>query len=272
MAIRTYPVKRASSAPGTGSILYTHLMENLVIPARSSHDIWYAGENAKLESPGGYSFRGAIPIGQTIRLTSLSGKPFADGETSYTFDGSEGPVLVSDLTQSARTALGIPVTARDKDKVFNPNFKKYEELDETTRFSNELAAMALPKSLSSYFGGSGRVNYSELDVLKFLTACFENLSGSEMMHVLHGNHMAWAALAYMRAKGSVGGDVSAEFYRAQVPDFYAKDLGTVLPAMFYAVALLGKNPIAFFEKLDTEVWSAKEVAQHMKQFSQYKPD
>ncbi len=267
MAVRTYPVRRASSAPGTGSLLYTHLMENLIIPARSSHDIWHAGEEAKLSQPDRYAFRGAIPVGRTLEIVALSGKPLNDGiPVTRTFDGSEGPILVSDLSPTSRTELGIPTSARDKDKVFNPNFKAYEELDAPTRMSNELAAMALPKSLSSFFGGSGRVNYSELDVLKFLNACFENLSGSEMMHLLHGNHMAWAALAYMRANGNVSGDVSAEFYRAQVPDFYAKDLGTVLPAMFYAVALLGQDPVAFFEKLDTEVWGAKDVAQHMKQF------
>lgn len=272
--LREYPVVKPSSVPGTGSIFYGHLMENLKIPASANHDIWYAGEAAKLAQPDKYAFRGKLPVGETHELASLGGKPIPESERAtktesgvlYTFDGSESPVLVLDITPATRRKLGIPLDARDKDKVFNPNFVPYELLDMFTRVSNELAALALPKSLSSYFGGGGKVNYSELDVLRFLNACFEDLSSPQMMHLLHGNHMAWATLAYVRASGNIAGDISAEFHRAQPPDFYAKDLGTVLPAIFYSLALLGKDPVEFCARLDIEVWGAKEAAKHMRQY------
>lgn len=272
--LREYPVARASSVPGTGSIFYGYLMENLKIPASANHSIWYAGEAVKLTQPDKYAFRGKIPVGEAYELATLGGKPIPESERArktesgvlYTFDGSESPVLVLDITPATRRKLNIPLDVRDKDKVFNPNFVPYELLDTYTKVSNELAALALPKSVSSYFGGTGKVNYSELDVLKFLNACFDDLSSPQMMHVLHGNHMAWATLAYVRAGGNVAGDISAEFHRAQPPDFYEKDLGTVLPAMFYALALLGQNPAEHYAKLGIEVWGAKEAAEHMRQY------
>lgn len=271
--MRDYPVPRPSSVPGTGSLFYQHLMENLVVPASANHSLWYTGEAVKVTQPGKYAFRGKLPVGETIELHTLGGKTIPESERAkttesgvlYTFDGSEGPVLVLDLAPSTRRKLDIPLDARDKDKVYNPNFVPYEQLDMYTKVSNELAALALPKSISSYFGGTGKVNYSELDVLRFLNACFEDLSSPQMMHVLHGNHMAWATLAYVRAEGNIAGDISAEFHRAQPPDFYAKDLGTVLPAMFYALALLGENPVEHYAKLGIEVWGAREAAEHMRQ-------
>lgn len=274
--IREYPIKKPTSAPGTGSLLYGHLMENIIVPARANHDIWYAGQQAQLGYPEKYPFRGAIPKGRTIALLSISNKPLAESEKTvrvpnrefynHTFDGSEDPVLVSDLSDEAKRELSIPDSARGKDKVFNPNFVPYEALDRLTRFSNELASMSVPKSFSAFFGGKGRINYSEVDVLDFLETCFKNLSSEELMFVLSGNHMAWAVLAYIRSEGNAAGDVSAEFYRANPPDFYQKDLATVLPAMFYALSQLGQDPVRFHDMLDVDVWGAKDAAIYFKQF------
>ncbi len=264
--IRKYPVKSPSSAPATGRVFYECLMQNLSIPAAASHTLWYNGAKAQLQNPEEFAFRGDIPVGRTLELLTLAGEPVV---SPHTFTGGEPFVLVSDLAKSARKELGIPQQARGKDKVFNPNFKLYAELPPLTRMSNELAALSVPKSISSYLAGvEGKVNYSERDVLGLITASFDDLSGPEMMHFLHGNHLAWAALAYVRAEGKVAGDLMAEFHGQNPADFYAKDLGTLLPGMFFAAASLGNDPLTLFHKMDVEVWGAEDVARYMKQFMQ----
>lgn len=257
----------------TGRMLYEHMMANIAIPAAANHEIWYAGEQEKLGKPESYAFRGNIPEGRTLELITLTGKPIPgrDLESTsphhYTFQGSEESVLVSDLSDSAKAELGIPSAAQGKDKVFNRNFRPYDKLDEHTKISNELAALSVPKSISSWFGGrQGKVNYSEKDVLSFLEACLDDLSGPEMSYILHANHMAWCALAYIRSKGNVAGDIGREFYGQQPADFYVKDLGTVLPAMFFSAALLGQDPVKLHDKLDTEIWGVKKAAHYMRRF------
>jgi len=264
--VRDYPVKNVSSAPATGRVFYEFLMRNIPIPAAANHNIWYAGAEAQLDKPDEFAFRGDIPKGKTLDLVTLAGNSV---ESSHTFTGDEPYVLVSDLSESVRKELGIPTNARDKDKVFNPNFKPYEQLPQLTKVSNELAVLSVPKSISSYLAGVGaKVNYSERDVLNLLTASFDDLSGPEMMHFLHGNHLAWAALAYMREEGNVAGDLLSEFHVQNPTDFYTKDLGTVLPAMFFALASLGQDPVKFHDKLDVEVWGVKEAAKYMQRYMQ----
>jgi hypothetical protein len=277
--MREYPVSMPSSAPATGRLLYQHLMENIKIPAAANHEIWYAGMEAQLESPKMSAFRGVTPEGETLELKTLMGKAFNKDELSdnveqvsselfnYTFSGDEQYILVSDLSESARELLDIPANARDKDKVYNANFKAFEDLDKFTKWSNELAALSVPKSISSYLAGTKmNVNYSERDVVEFLGACFSNLSSAEMSHVLHGNHLAWAALDYMRSEGNVEGDLMAEFHGQNPVDFYVKDFGTVLPGLFYALASLGQDPKIYLEKIDIDVWGAEEAAIYMKEF------
>ena len=151
--------------------------------------------------------------------------------------------------------------------MYNINFKPYEDLQHLTKVSNELAALSVPKSISSYLAGvKSNVNYSERDVLNLLTVSFENLNSPEMMHILHGNHLAWAALSYIRENGNVEGDILAEFHGQNPSDFYTKDLGTILPAMFFALASLGKNPITFYKKLDVEIYGAKDSAEYMTKY------
>ncbi|MBI5390374.1 hypothetical protein HZB02_02710 [Candidatus Woesearchaeota archaeon] len=275
--IRQYPISKPTSALGTGSLFYQYLLQNLMVPAQSTHQIWYAGEATKISQPDKYAFRGNIPISKRLELLTLSGKPLTEamGEKGvegviYTFTGSEGPTLVSDLTASAKTVLAIPAEAKPRDKVYNPNFREYQDLDDLTKLSNELAALSLPKAISSYFGQHGKTNYSEIDVLKFMQVCFTDLSSEQMTHVLNTNHMAWAALAYMRenrelkgATRTIAGDLQTEFYGQNTPDFYSKDLGTILPSMFFALASLGEDPVAYHNRLDIDVWGAKEVAVEM---------
>ena len=262
--MREYPVKMASSTPATGRLFYEFLMKNISVPASANHTMWYANAEAQLKKPDQFAFRRDIPKGKTLELITLAGDHV---ESPYTFTGEELYVLVSDLSDEARKELIIPKNVRDKDKIFNSNFRPWEQLPQLTKASNELAALSVPKSVSSYLAGvKGKVNYSERDVLNLLTTSFDDLSSPEMMHLLHGNHLAWAALAYIREKGNVAGDLLAEFHGQNPTDFYAKDLGTVLPAMFFALASLGQDPLDFHKKLDIEVWGAKEIAQYMREY------
>ena len=266
--VRSYPVKQVSSAPATGRVFYEFLMNNITIPAAANHTIWYTGEENKLSKPNESAFRGDIPKGRTLELISLCGKPMeTTNPLSYTFGGDEPYVLVSDLSDKSREELCIPKNARGKDKVFNSNFKPYNQLPELTKMSNEIAALSVPKSISNYLSGvKSKINYSEADVLDMLTKSFEDLSGPEMMQFLHGNHLAWASLAYVRDKGNVAGDILAEFHGQNPTDFYTKDLGTVLPAMFFGLASLGQNPVDFHKKLDVEIWGLREAAEYMKKY------
>lgn len=274
--LRTYPTALPSTAPGTGRFFYEFLMRNIGIPAASTHTIWYEGEKAKLAAPDTFAFRGAFPdVGSPLELITLAGKPLpTDREVCapgvagrYLVDGTEQFVLVADLATAERERLGIPTSARDKDKVFNVNFKTYAALSDETRMANELPALSLPKSISSFIAGvEQKAYYSEEDVVKFLERCFTDLSSQEMMHVLHGNHAAWAASAYLRSRGHVEGDLLAEFHGQQPTDFYVKDIGTVLPAMFFALASLGQDPVQYHDLLDIEIWGARDAATYMQQF------
>jgi hypothetical protein len=262
--VRKYPVKKVSSAPATGRVFYKFLMKNIGVPAAANHNIWYSGCKEQLSRPDEFAFRGDIPEGKTLDLVALGGNPC---DSPYTFSGEEAYVLVSDLSDCARKEMGIPDNARDKDKVFNSNYKDYGDLPQLTRVSNELAVLSVPKSISSYLAGvNAKVNYSERDVLDLLGASFNDLSGPEMMHFLHGNHLAWAALAFMREEGNVSGDLLAEFHGQNPTDFYTKDLGTVLPAMFFALASLGQDPVEYHNKLDVEIWGAKDAAKYMRRY------
>ncbi|MEI7719488.1 MAG: hypothetical protein WCI72_06470 [archaeon] len=262
--LRNYPVSRASPMPATGRIFYDFLMQNVKIPASAGHILWYGNAKDQVSKPDQFALRGDIPVGRTLELVSLTGKPVG---APYTFTGKESCVLVSDLSPASLRELGIPANARGKDKVFNNNFREYDALPELTKYSNELAALSVPKSLSSYLAGvQGNVNYSERDVLNNLINCFDNPGGPEMMHILHGNHLAWAALAYIREKGNVSGEVSAEFNGQNPADFYAKDFGTVLPMMFFALASLGKDPMEYYRTLDVEIYDADKVANSMRQY------
>jgi hypothetical protein len=267
MNMRKYPVMKPSSAPATGRLLYEFLMSNIKVPATANHEIWYAGLEAQLETPEISAFRGVTPAGTSMKLKTLMGQPLADQSEDYTFTGDEAYVLVSDLSNEARIELGISAKARDRDKVFNANFKSFDDLNKFTKWSNELAALSVPKSISSYLAGTnGKVNYSERDVVEFLDTCFSDLSSPQMSHVLHGNHLAWAALDYMRSDGNVEGDLMTEFHGQNPADFYVKDLGTVLPGMFFALASLGQNPEVYLAKVDIDVWGANDAAKYMKQF------
>jgi len=273
--IRTYPVEKPTTAPGTGHQFYLHLLHHIGIPAQANHNIWYGGEKQKLAEPDKYAFRGCIPAGTELELKTLNGKPIMGSSAervtdratiNYKFSGNDGPVLVLDLSDNARDILKIPDTSRPQDKVFNPNFKPYGELDKFTRWSNELASLSFVKCVSNYFGGKGKLNYSEKDVLNFVDSCLVDLSSPEMDYLTNGNNLLWCGLAYQRNDGNINGDIELEFHAQNPTDFYMKDVGTLLPSMLYAVANLGQDPVEYHDKIDVTIWGARDAAEYMRQY------
>lgn len=274
--IRDYPVKKAITVPATGSLFFKFMMDNHMVPASASHEIWYQSQEKKLREPDKYEFRGDIPKGDTLELITLGGglietkgEPLPDNVEkigtayNYTFTGDELNVLVSDLSENAKRMLKIPENADNAEKVYNANFKIYEKLSEETHYLNGLAAITLPKAFSNYLATTN-TNYSEKNVLYFLENCFDDLSGPEMTWLINTSNMAWTAHAYRNAEGCVEGDVSKEFYRQSSVDWLMKDVGSVLPAMFFALASLGEDPVEYYKKLGVEIWGAEDAAIYMR--------
>jgi len=280
MNLRSYPVTKPSTFLSTGKEFYHHLMVNRKVAAEANHIIWYNGAQQQLQEKQKFAFRGALPVGQKLDLVSIggqlndldllkriqhSGSPYFE----YEVTGEEDYLCVADLSDATKIQLNIPDGVKPTDKVFNRNFVNYEELPTTTKYSNELASMALPKAFSSWYAGNiGKTNYSEVDVLNYVKTCFENLSGPEMLHLLQTNNALWTALAYVRSKGSVESDVMVEFHGQNPADFYYKDMGTVVPMLFYGLALLGEDPVKYAEQLDKDIyiWGASDAAKYMTQF------
>jgi len=274
--IRDYPVKKAITVPATGSLFFNFMMENHKIPASASHEIWYRSQEKKLREPDKYEFRGDIPVGETLELITLGGElietegePLPDNVEkigtayNYTFTGNELKVLVSDLSENAKRKLKIPAQASNDEKVYNTNFKIYDNLSEDTLNLNGLAALSVAKGFSNFLAAIN-TNYSEKNVLFFLESCFDDLSGPEMTWLINTSNMAWTAHAYETAKRSVKGDVSKEFYRQSSVDWLMKDVGSVLPGMFFALASLGKDPVEYYKKLGVEIWGAEDAAIYMR--------
>ena len=254
-----YPTKKACSVPGSGSAVYLHLLENVKAPAKLSHDLWYAGQKIKLDDPHD-PFKGFFPIGKTLNL-SYAGA----GVQPYTFTGKEkNPVYVKDFSEESLMGLGIR-GAKPNEKVFNPNFVSYEELPKNARVSNETATMSLAKSISAFLCTSGDVLYTELDVINMLTIAIRKCDSQEMRYILHGNHVAWCAARFIDT-GIMEEDIKKQFYGQNDVDFYQKDIGTIMPAMLFTLAVLGVDPTEVIKDLDYDVWGIEEVAQGLKGF------
>jgi hypothetical protein len=254
-----YPIKSPSSIPGSGQALYLHLVESVSVPAKLTHEIWYNGcEQLRIEST--HPFQGFFPIGKTFKL-SYGGSPMND----YTFTGEEkNPVFVKDLSSEAKLALGISADTNGADKVFNPLFRKYEELPEKTRKDNELPALSLAKSIASFLS-SKDVLFTEADVVDMLTVAVKAANSDQMRHILHGNHVAWCAARFMTT-GVMEEDIRRNFYGQNPVDFYVKDIGTIMPAMLYAFAILGSDPVEVIKHLDYDLWGVDAAAAEMQKF------
>ena len=174
-----YPVDKAESVPGSGTGLYLYLLENYLVPARSCHAVWYNGQEEKLKDQH-HPFKGYYPIGETLKL-SYGGGPMEN----YKFTGKEkNPIFVKDLHPETIMELGIPNDPDIQDeKVFNPNFLKYDETPQDAKVSNEATTMSLAKSISSYLCGEKGLLYSEADVVDMLVAAIKNSNSAEMRHI-----------------------------------------------------------------------------------------
>ena len=113
------------------------------------------------------------------------------------------------------------------------------------------------------------MTYSEKDVVNFLVVAIRNANSQEMMYVLHGNHVAWCVARFIES-GEMEADVKKRFYSQDDPDFYVKDIGTVMPSMLYALAILGVDPVEITENLTYEIWDIDKVAKEIQSRFMYK--
>lgn len=256
-----YPVKKASTVPGSGAAHYMYLLSTIAVPSRLPHQLWYNGMEQLKDQPG-HPFQGFYPVGETLELKYPADAPMAD----YTFTGNEkNPVLVEDLSSATRTELGISADAKPVDKVFNPNYREYDDLPHLTKMSNELATMALAKSIDSWLSSLFGIAYSERNIVDMLMNAIARADSPEMFHILHGNHVAWCSLAYMR-DGRMEADITKQFYGQTDPEFYIKDLGTIMPAILYSLAILGVRPVNAVNKMGFDVWGINDVANSLDEY------
>jgi len=254
-----YPTLRPASVPGSGSAIYIYLLENIAVPSRLPHELWYASQKKKLDDPHD-AFKGFFPVGETLEL-SYGGSEVGP----YTFTGEEkNPVFVKDCSYETLMGLGIR-DADSKDKVYNPNFVAYEDLPEKARISNETATMSLAKSISAFLCSKGDILYTEQDVVDMLTVAIKKCDSQEMRYILHGNHVAWCAARYIET-GTMEEDIKRQFYGQNDIDFYIKDIDTIMPGMLYTLAILGVDPTEIIKELDYEIWDIDKVAEELKGF------
>lgn len=248
-----YPIESASSIPGSGNAFYLFLLDNVHIPAKMTHTLWYNGMTKLKEDPK-HPFQGFFPIGETLKVSYGSN----DFE-SYTFTGEEkNPVFVKDLHHEAITKLGIPQDANPNDKVFNPFYRPYEELNEKKRKDNELPTLSMAKTIG-HFLASNDVLFTEKNIVDMLIVAVSNCSSQEMRFLLHGNHVAWCAARFMDC-GIMEADIKKQFFGQNEVEFYIKDIGTIMPGILFALASLGVDPTEIIKNLDYDLWGIQEAA------------
>jgi hypothetical protein len=252
-----YPLNTATTVIGSGNAFYLYLLENVQVPARMSHELWYAGlENAMKENKD-FPFRGFFPVGKTFKLT-YAGAEMAD----VTFVGNErSPVFVKDLSPEAKMELGISAKADPSAKVFNPLFVSYDKLPDKIKKSNELPTLSLAKSISSYLGSKDPI-FTEKDVLDMLIIAFKDCNSQQMRYILHGNHVAWCAARFMET-GIMEEDIRKQFYGQNSMDFYIKDIGTIMPGMLFCAASLGLDPKEAVSFLDYDLYGVQATAENL---------
>lgn len=262
---KRYPTERPASLPGSGSAIYLFVLNNIAIPSRLPHDLWYASQESKLENEHD-PFKGFFPVGETLEV-DYAGR----GMEPYTFTGKEkNPVFVKNCSEKTLMKLGIR-DAKPEEKVFNPNFVTYDELPENARISNETVTMSLVKSISAYLCGTKGVLYTEKDVAEMLIVAIKKCDSDEMRYILHGNHVAWCAARFIET-GIMEEDIKKQFYAQTDIDFFEKDVGTIMPGMLYTLALLGHDPIEMIKFLDYDIWDIDKVALKLKSFMKVEED
>lgn len=254
-----YPIESATSIPNSGNALYFFLLDNLSVPARLSHEIWYNGCKKMLENADS-AFRGFFPIGKTYKI-SYAGAPIGE----YTFTGEEkNPVFVKDLSSEAKLNLGISSKASESEKVFNPFFRPYDELPDRTKKDNELPALSLAKSICAFLSADN-ILFTEKNVVDMLMVAIRDANSNAMRTILHGNHVAWCAARFMQY-GTMEEDIRKNFYGQNDISFYVKDIGTVMPPLLYTLANLGVSPVEAIKELDYDLWGIEKAAEEMQRF------
>jgi hypothetical protein len=258
-----YPLEKATSIPNSGNALYIYLIENISVPARMSHEIWYKGCQ-KLIDDEDEAFQGFFPVGETLKI-SYAGAPMAN----YTFTGEEkNPVFVKDLSPEAKLQLGISGKAKDSEKVFNPYFKPYDDLPEKVKKDNELPALSLAKSICAFLSVDN-ILFTEKNVIDMLMLAIRDANSSAMRTILHGNHVAWCAARFM-SFGVMEEDIKKNFYGQNDINFYVKDIGTIMPPILYTLALLGMDPVIAIKNLDYDLYGIESTAINMQKYMYYK--
>ena len=255
-----YPIEKPSEIPGSGSALYLYLLDNIKVPGGLPHKVWYDGLTKLLEDPASTPFRGFYPVGETYEIRYGGTASF----TKHLFTGDEqNPVFVKDLSNETKLMLGISATASEDEKVWNPHYRPYNEVSESTRKLNELPTLSLAKSISSWFLSQvmPRPYYTEVEVSEMLKVACISPSSEEMMFLLHGNHLAWCTHSFLYH--GIQPDVKKEFYATNSPDFYIKDLGTIMPSILYALTMLGIDPVTIIEDLNYDLWGIDDVAKSL---------
>jgi hypothetical protein len=257
-----YPLENATSIPNSGNALYIYLIENISVPARMSHEIWYKGCQ-RLVDDKDEAFHGFFPVGETLKI-SYAGAPMVD----HTFTGEEkNPVFVKDLSPEAKLQLGISGKAKDSEKVFNPYFRPYNDLPEKIKKDNELPALSLAKSISAFLSVNS-ILFTEKDVVDMLMLAVRDANSNAMRTILHGNHVAWCAARFMTF-GTVEEDIKKNFYGQNDIEFYMKDIGTIMPAILYTLAILGEDPVSVINYLDYDLYGIDTVALTLREYVYY---
>lgn len=242
-----YPTEKASSLPGGGSAVYLHLMDNIAIPAKLCHELWYNGCK-KLKDDPKHPFQGFFPIGETLTI-SYGGSPMC--EHTFSLD-DKNPVFARELSSEAKEALGIAVTASGDAKVFNPYYRLYEDLPRNYQKDNELPSLSLAKSIASYLSPKNPL-FTEEDVMNMLIAAIKSANSDQMIHILHGNHVSWCASRFLQLE-VMDDQIKKNFYSQNDIEFFIKDIGTVMPSILYVLALLGFDPVEAIGYLNYDLW------------------
>jgi hypothetical protein len=254
-----YPIESATSIPNSGNALYFFLLDNLSVPARLSHEIWYNGCRRMIDNSDS-AFRGFFPVGETYKI-SYAGGPMQE----HTFTGDEkNPVFTKDLSPEAKLKIGISSKAGDSEKVFNPFYRPYDELPEKTKKDNELPALSLAKSICSFLSADN-ILFTEKNIVDMLMIAMRDANSNAMRTILHGNHVAWCAARFMQY-GTMEEDIKKNFYGQNDISFYVKDIGTVMSPLLYILAILGVNPVEAIKELDYDLWGIEKAAEEMQRY------
>jgi hypothetical protein len=251
-----YPIENASSIPGSGQAFYMHLLENVHVPAKLGHELWFRGCQALVEKPD-HPFCGFFPVGKTLKMM-YGGSEMRD----YTFTGEEqNPVFVKDLSSEAMIELGVSSKAKPDDKVFNPFFRPYTELSIARRQANELPTLALAKAICAFLSAKDPI-FTEKDVVEMLRAAMLSANSEQMRYLLHTNHVTWCAARFI-VSGTMETDIKKNFYGVQTLDFYIKDIGTMMSPILYSFAMLGVDPVEMIKLLDYDLYDIDKAAADM---------